>query len=103
MSYIPEPDLSKMAAYLEKTVEAMGRSSVVCTLFTNNYKESVQAWLEFSASVMLDKPIFLLVPEDVVIPKKVQLIADRIVRYGPNKSLEDATKELQAFVAGLPE
>ena len=93
----------KMAEYLEDVVEKMGKCVCTAVLFTDNYKDSIEGWLQFGASIMLNKPIFLMVSEGTEIPEKVRRVADKIVFFGANKSLEDASLELKKFVNEVPE
>lgn len=87
----------------------MGQSAFCLNIFTDDYKKGIDSLLQFAVAIMLDKPIFLLVPHGVAIPEKVKLMADGIEYFemGNKESTHDATMKLmqqakaKGFARGL--
>ena len=109
MSRIPELDSQRpeLEKYVTNTAARMGESAFCLTLFTEDYAKGLDSMLQFACAVMLDKPLFLMVPNGVKIPKHVEKIADGIERYDPDNkdSMEQATHRLlqKAREQGLTE
>lgn len=87
------PDLEK---YVNGVTRQMGESAIVLSLFTDDYKKGLDAMIQFSLAIMLDKPIFLLVKKGTVVPDKVKKLADGIEFFDEHDkvSFEKATRRL---------
>ena len=98
MSHIPEldPIRTELEKYVSETADKMGDSAICLSLFTDNYKKGIDSLLQFAISIMLNKPLFLLVKRGTVVPEKVKLLADEIEYYDEHDraSFEAATKKL---------
>jgi hypothetical protein len=83
------PDLER---WIEGTAQKMGDSAICLSIFTKNYKKGIDSLLQFAVAIMLDKPLYLLAPDNVEIPQHVKKIASSIELYkeGDPKSFEDA-------------
>lgn len=94
-----DPQRPQLEQYVRTTAQRMGESAIVMTIFTKDYAKAIDALLQFSVAIMLDKPIFLLAPEGQDIPQKVRAIAEGIEFYkdGDTKSMEAATTRLMAM------
>ena len=88
--------------YTEHLVKKMSESAVCVSLFTDNYKEGTESLLQFAVAMMLDKPIYLLVPRGTAIPRNVQKVAQGMEYFdlGNPDSLADATKRLLHLTDG---
>lgn len=93
---MPTDNYLSREEYVKQIAEGMSKSAVCLSLFTENYKHGTDSLLQFALAMMLDKPIFLLVPEGVGIPNNVRKVAEGIEFYkeGDMKSMHDATKRL---------
>jgi len=89
------PELER---FVEHTAEGMRESAIVMTLFSEKYKKGLDSLIQFSLAVMMDKPIFLLVPEGVEVPERLRRIADGIefFRLEDKASLHEASRRLIA-------
>jgi hypothetical protein len=83
-------------AALARLHEMVADSSVFLSLFTENYKRDPTALVQLVFALMLDKPIYLLVPRGVPVPKGMRRLADGIEEWdlGVQESLERATARL---------
>lgn len=84
----------QLGKYVEKAAEILGQSHVFLTVFTDHYKESADALLQFAIAVMLDKPIYLLVKEGTDIPAKVRCLADGLEFFRDQSDVYAATQRL---------
>src|SRR5687767_2186350 len=93
---VDEKELQELRHYTEKIGKKMGQSAVCMTIFTDAYQKDPMALIQFGLAMMMDKPIYLLVPHGTEIPTKVRAIADRISYYDPNdkETALNADKEL---------
>ena len=68
-----------------------------------NIKKEPAAALQFAAAVLLDKPIYILVPKGEKLPPRVELIANGIEEYTPGDeaSLKRATIRLMSKATGV--
>jgi hypothetical protein len=91
-----DPIRDQLVKFAEDTASRMGESAFVLSLFINNYKDGIDSLIQFSIALMLEKPLFFLVPDNVKVPKKLEQIADGIERYkdGDMKSAQEATMRL---------
>lgn len=83
-------------AALARLHEMVADSSVFLSLFTENYKRDPTALVQLVFALMLEKPIYLLVPRGVPIPKGMRRVVDGIEEWdlGVQESLERATMRL---------
>src|SRR5262247_2222615 len=59
-------------------------SNIFLALVTENWKRDPEPLLQLGFAMMLEKPIYLTVPQDAKIPRALERIADGIERYvGP--------------------
>ena len=94
-----DKEFDRLKGDVEKLADAMGRSAVCMTIFTQNYGKDVKSLLELAVAVMMDKPILLLVTEDVKIPDKMRKIADKIEYHdGTEADMKRAATELLKMV-----
>lgn len=96
MKIIPEHQLPDVQKYVKSMAEGMDGSAICLTLLTENFERGVDSLLQFAICCMLDKPLFLLVPEGRKIPESVRKIAVAIETFNPNDqaSLHLATTKL---------
>ncbi len=71
------------------------------SLLTTSYKESPQCALELGIAVILDKPILLLVPDDVEIPNNLLKIAKGVQRFKTD-DMEDMKRATNELMKDLP-
>ena len=99
------PDLEK---WIVGMAGKMGETAICLSIFTDDYKKGIDSLLQFSVAVMMDKPIFLLVPEGTTVPERVKRVADGIEFYqkdSDGKSIKEASIRLlrQATEKGFTE
>jgi hypothetical protein len=89
------PELEK---WIEGTAQKMGDSAICLSIFTKDYKKGIDSLLQFAVAVMLDKPIYLLAPDNVTIPEHIKKIASSIEVYkeGDGQGFEAAAQRLLA-------
>lgn len=87
---------SSLEEHVKSTAQKMGSSAFCIALFTDDYTKGIDSLLQFSIAIMLDKPIFLLVPDSVRIPEKVKRVVDGIefYKYGDEDSAHKASTKL---------
>lgn len=93
-----DPIRPQLATWVQDTAEKMGASRICLNIFTDNFKEGIDSLLQFSLAIMLDKPIYLLAPNNVKIPEHVKKIASAIEVYevGNSQSMDEALRRLLA-------
>jgi hypothetical protein len=95
---IPEldPQRKDLEKFVVSTASRMDSSAFCLTLFTENYAKGLDSLLQFAVAMMMDKPIFLLVPEGVTVPANVLKVAGGIERFDPKDkaSMTAATERL---------
>lgn len=72
-------------------------SSAIClSIFTKDYARSIDSLLQFSVALMMDKPLYLLVPSSQNVPEHLKKIASGIETYeeGNKESMYQATRRL---------
>ena len=86
-------DEVSMKRWFRKISEDSGKkiegSNVFMSIFTTDYKREPQCALELGIAILLDKPIYLVVPNGTVVPKHLEKIAKGIEFY----SSDDETKQ----------
>ncbi len=89
------PELEK---WIEDTAQKMGDSVICLSIFTKDYKRAIDSLLQFAVASMMDKPLYLLAPDNVTIPEHVKKIASAIEFYteGDDKSFQEASRRLLA-------
>jgi hypothetical protein len=82
--------------WIENMARGMDESAICFTIFTKDYAKGIDSLLQFAVSIMLDKPIFLLVPMGVHVPELVKKVAVAIEFYETDNraSMEAATMKL---------
>jgi hypothetical protein len=95
---------------LDDMAPKMSDSSLVVSIAPSNQGKHVQGdvkyWVELGASIMMDKPIIVVVMTDQEIPPKLALVADEVVRLpdGVNaagsKELQDAIQRVMERLGG---
>ncbi len=85
-----DPHRQELGKYVEGMAAAMGESAMCISIFTQNYKEGIDSLLQFAVAIMMNKPIWLMVPEGV------KRVADgwEFFKPGDKNSFETATKNL---------
>ena len=84
-------------AALVRLHEMIADSRVFLGLLTENYKKDPTALVQLVFAVMLEKPVYFLVPRGCKVPAGLQRLADGIEEYDEGKeSLERATERLLA-------
>jgi hypothetical protein len=88
----------KLKPWVESSAEKMGQSAICMNIFTDDFGKDVQSLIQFSLAIILDKPIYLLVPQGRKIPELVRKVASGIEFYVPEnqESLHAATHRLLA-------
>lgn len=82
--------------WLKSTHEKINGSAVFLSIFTKNYVDEPYALLQLAFAMMLDKPLYLIVPEGTKIPEKIRRAADKVEFFNP----EDK-KDMQAKVTKM--
>jgi hypothetical protein len=88
-----------MEKWIVQTAQRMGSSAICLNIFTKDYASGMDSLLQFALAIMLDKPIYLLAEEGVVVPEHVKRIASAIEFYKPDddgESMKAATLRLLA-------
>jgi hypothetical protein len=88
----------QLETWIERTAQKMGDSAICLSIFTQDYKKGIDSLLQFAVAIMLDKPIYLLAPDNIKIPEHVKKIASSIEVYkdGDDKSFRAASERLMA-------
>lgn len=100
MSEPSKKEMEKMIADLQRAARISGerieQSAVFLSIFTENYEKDAKAILEFGLAIVLDKPIYMVVPEGTKVPENVKRVARGIEYYNRDdtESLHAATKRL---------
>jgi hypothetical protein len=76
--------------------EMIADSRVFLTLFSDGYKKDPTALVQLMFAVMMEKPVYMLVPVGTHVPRGLRRLADGIEEYDPAQieSLERATARL---------
>lgn len=70
-------------------------SAISLSMVPGDREGDVKFWVELGASIMYDKPIIAVAFDDRVLPEKLKLVADEIVRC-PDGVNEEASERIQA-------
>lgn len=82
--------------WLAETHEKVRDSATFLSIFTDNYKEDPLALVQLVFAMMLEKPIYLIVPEGTKIPRAFLKAADKIEFFEP-----DNKEDMQAKVTKM--
>lgn len=78
-----DDDRREWDAFVERfrhdALQKIDSSAFVMSLVPSSESFDVKFAVELGASIMLDKPLFLVAPEDVRVPDKLAAIADEVV------------------------
>jgi hypothetical protein len=85
---------------IDEMVPKMESSALVISLVPESREGDVKFWVELGASIMMDKPIIAVLLGDGPVPKKLELIADEIVR-APHGVDPASSEELAAAISRL--
>jgi hypothetical protein len=83
---VTKPSRADMEALIDaarRTFTKMKRSQMCVSIFTEDYERDPVALIQFAAAILLDKPIYLLVPEGRVLAANVRAVAAGIEFYPP--------------------
>ena len=83
--------------------DKMLESSCFISIMTDHYERDPVCLMQFAMSLLMDKPLLLLVPVSKVVPTRVIKVATKICYYDPDspESLKKATKDLAEFANAL--
>ena len=94
--------------WLRKVAESSGegieKSKIFLSIFSKSYKEEPECALQLGIAVLLDKPIYLVVPHGVEIPENIKRLAKgfEYFEFGNEESLKAATlKLIERFTQGV--
>ena len=84
----------------KSATEAIGKSAHFLSLYSGSYSKDAGCALQLGLAILMDKPLYFLVEEGVVMPKNLQRAASGIEHYkkGDSASLEAATMRLLGHV-----
>jgi hypothetical protein len=88
----------EFAVWVDATARRMGESAMSLTLFTEEYGKHASELMQFALAVIMDKPLYLLVPNGRIVPEKIKKIADGIefFEFGNKESMYAATVKLMS-------
>lgn len=78
--------------WMQDTHEKIRGSAVFLSIFTNNYMDDPAALLQLAYAIMLNKPLYFIVPHGTVIPEKIKKIADKLDFFNPDDKQEMQNK-----------
>lgn len=87
---------------VENSGKKIAKSDVFCSIFTNDYMKDPQCALELGISLLMDKPIVLVVKEGTSIPKRLKQIAECIEFFKGADDIGLATERAVKFVKENP-
>lgn len=89
-------DLEQLQKAVRSSGEKIEKSTIFLSIFSENYDREPQTILQFGLAILMDKPIFLVVPNGVKVPKNVERLAIGIeyFDYDDKASLEAATARI---------
>jgi len=80
---------------VERAVPKIDQSAIFLGLLpSENMAEHANLVIEFGLAVLLDKPIYLLVPDDLRLPSNLTRLAHGVERYRGPDDIEAATARL---------
>lgn len=76
--------------------EKIAESENFLSIFTENYKESATCALQLGMAILMEKPLFFVVPHGTKVPKSLQRVASGIEFFDKDdpESLRKATQRL---------
>jgi hypothetical protein len=97
MSQFDDEELTLLKDALKRSVEGINQSDFFCSLFTKSVPEDPVAVLQIGLMLILDKPLFLLAPDDMPIPMNLKRLAINISRYqeGNSASYAEAAEDMK--------
>lgn len=82
--------------YLDKVAKSseigLKSSKIFLGIGTEEYYKDPVSMLQIGMAVLMDKPIYLLVPHGTNIPRNLKVVATHIEYYGPNELIEKTDK-----------
>lgn len=95
-----DPTAERWARHvIDEMVPNMASSSACVSLYPRDGSTSdVKYWVELGAMICMDKPILVVVMGDAVLPPKLALVADEVVRL-PDGVSPGASEELAGRIA----
>jgi len=93
-------DIPKISEWLDaqsKTLEVLAGSPVMASIVSESFLKSPICMLQIGAAILMDKPIALIVLDDVAVSRKLRGVADRVIRV-KSSEIERAGRELKEFV-----
>jgi hypothetical protein len=106
MTKKPENDIEALRAWAARALHGVEECHIFNMLWSPSIldiRREPAAALQFAAAVLLDKPIYVLVPEGEALPPRVQLLATGVEYYtrGDADSLKRATIRLLSKATGI--
>ena len=85
---------SSLVDLARHSLEGLEQSRSFVGIFDEGEETQAEFLLQLGYCVMNDKTVIIPAPQNVKLPKKLELIADVIVRYDPNdlKTLRDGVE-----------
>lgn len=89
-------EIEQLLEIVKKSAEKIDQSTVFLSLFTDSYAKDPLVLMQLALALLLDKPLFFLVPHGVRLPPRLEQIADLVERYDPEdvKSAQEAVKAI---------
>jgi hypothetical protein len=84
----------KLKAAAKENIEKINESAAFISLFNEKMADEPLPCLQLGLAMLLDKPIYLLVPEGDVLPENLKKVAVRIEYY--KRDLNDMTSFQEA-------
>lgn len=70
-----DKDLEKLKKITEKSADGLNQSEINLTLYGANFKDDPVAMIQLGLSVVMDKPIAVIVPLGVEVPDNLKRLA----------------------------
>jgi hypothetical protein len=80
-----------------RNFHGMKDSSIVLTIFSEDYHKDPVALMQFAMAILLDKPLYLAVPKGRSIPANVRAVASGIEVYDP-ENMDDFKRASEALL-----
>lgn len=87
---------------VRRNLPPMRESAMFLALFTENYEKDATAVLQFGLAVLLDKPIYLVMPRGTHLPENLRRIAKGIGEYDSIEDCGAVTKRLLEAAGEIP-
>ncbi len=101
MNMFNDPKIKDWLDHQAANLAELHRSAVFAAVVTPNWFKSPECMLQIGAALCLNKPIVLVVFDEVDIPPKLAKVADKIIR-GSQDDPESVSVELAAYCRSLP-